>query len=51
MLCGSSTQEAADFAAIDCIVAEGRLLVFYDIEAKRKWMESKNRKRGRHDNR
>lgn len=43
--------KAADFAAIDCIVAEGRLLVFYDIEAKRKWMESKNRKRGHHDNR
>lgn len=43
--------KAPDFAAIDCIVAEGRLLVFYDIEAKRKWMELRNRKRGRHDNR
>ena len=43
--------KAADFAAIDCIVADGRLLVFYDIEAKQKWMDAKNRKRGRHDNR
>lgn len=43
--------KAADFAAIDCIVAEGRLYVFFDVEAKRKWMETKNRKRGHHDNR
>ena len=43
--------KAANFAALDCIVAEGRLLVFFDVEAKRKWMETKNRKRGHYDNR
>lgn len=43
--------KAADFAALDCIVAEGRLYVFFNPEAKRKWIESRNRKGGRHDNR